>query len=80
MRNIPYDSEYGMELPKEIQLRRVLRVMENELTPLQRQTLAAYYFEELSPAQIARRQGIHRSTALRTLRRAEKRIQRYLKY
>lgn len=80
MRNIPYDSEFGLELPKELQIRRMLRVMENELTPVQRSTLMAYYFEELSPAEIARRQGVHRSTVHRTLRRAEARLRRFLKY
>ena len=80
MRNIPYDEESGLDLPREIQLRRIRRVMERELTPVQRQTLADYYFEELSPAQIARKRGIHRSTALRNLRRAETRLRRFLRY
>ena len=80
VKNILYDSEYGLELPREVQIRRILRVMENELTPRQKETLEAHYFEELSPSQIARRQGIHRTTVLRTLRRAEDRIRRYLKY
>ena len=80
MRNIHYDSETGLELPQEVQLRRLQRVMENELTALQRQTLQLYYFEELRPAQIARIQGVHRSSVLRTLRRAEARIRRSLQY
>lgn len=80
MRNIPYDNQFGLELPKEVQIRRILRVMEKELTPTQYQILSAYYFEELSPSQIARRRGVHRSTALRTLRRAEARIRRFLTY
>ncbi len=80
MRNIPYDSELGLELPREVQLKRLKRVMDNELTPLQKRILTAYYFEELSLSEIARRRGVHRSTILRTLRRAENRIRRYLKY
>ena len=80
MRNIRYDSDMGLNLPKEVQLRRLLRVMEEELTELQKQTLALYYFEELRPAEIARIQGVHRSSALRTLRRAEDRVRRFLKY
>jgi RNA polymerase sigma factor (sigma-70 family) len=48
--------------------------------PRQRETLEAYHFQGLRPAEIARRQGIHRSTVARTLRRAEARLQRFLKY
>ena len=80
MRNIPYDSEWGLELPNKVQIQRMLRVMEQELTKRQRETLEAYYFEELRPAEIARRQGVHRSTVMRTLRRAENRLRRHLTY
>ena len=80
MRNILYDEENGLDLPREVQLRRMMRVMERELTPIQRQTLMDYYFEELSPAQIARKRGVHRSTAIRNLRRAESRLRRFLRY
>ncbi len=80
MRNIPYDNIFGLELPREMQIRRILRVMEQELTPKQRLYLYAYYFDEQSPSQIARRYGVHRSTIIRTLRRAEAQIRRYLTY
>ena len=80
MRNIRYDSETGLELPREIQLKRLLRVINNELTPRQKQVLDLYFFEEKSPVQIARELEIHRSTALRTLRRAENRVRRFLQY
>lgn len=80
MRNILYDSEMGLKLPREVQLQRIKRVMEQELTELQKQTLMLYYFEDKCPAEIARIRGVHRSTALRTLRRAEDRLRRFLKY
>ena len=80
MRNIAYNSEYGMDLPKEIQLRRMRRVMERELTEVQRQDLTAYYFEELTPSKIARRRGVYPSTVTRNIRRAEERLRRYLTY
>ena len=80
MRNIPYDDSTGLDLPKEIQLRRMQRVMEAELTPPQREVLMLYYFEELRPAEIARIRGVNRSAVLRMLRRAEKRLQKFLKY
>ena len=80
MRNIPYDNQWGLDLPPEIQIQRILRVMEQELTEKQRAYLKAYYFEELSPSRIARRYGVHRSTVLRTLRRAENNLRRFLTY
>ena len=80
MRNIPYDNESGLDLPKDVQIRRMLRVMEAELTEKQRAYLAAYYFEELRPSQIARRYGVNRSTVTHTLRRAEARLRRHLIY
>ena len=80
MRNILYDSKFGLELPREVQIRRILRVMEEELTENQRSYLSAYYFDEQSPSQIARRFGVNRSTVLRTLQRAETRIRRHLTY
>ena len=80
MRNIPYDNAFGLELPRQVQIQRILRVMEGELTPKQQLYLYAYYFDEQSPSQIGRRYGVHRSTVTRTLRRAEARIRRYLTY
>lgn len=80
MRNILYDNEFGLELPRDIQIQRILRVMEEELTEKQRAYLSAYYFEELRPSQIARRYGVNRSTVIRTIRRAEARIRRHLFY
>ena len=80
MKNILYDSELGLDLPREVQLQRMRRVMEQELTELQRQTLSMYYFENRRPAEIARIRGVHRSTILRTLRRAEDRLRRFLRY
>ena len=80
MRNIPYDNHFGLELPKEVQIQRILRVMEEELTEKQRAYLAAYYFDELRPSQIARRYGVGRSTVIRTLHRAEDRLRRHLIY
>ena len=80
MSNIPYDNKFGLELPREVQLRRMLRVMEQELTEKQRAYLSAYYFDEQRPSQIARRFGVNRSTVMRTIRRAEDRLRRHLTY
>ena len=79
-KNTPCDNPWWESLPREVQLQRMRRVIEEELTDRQRDTLEAYHFQGLRLAEIARRQGIHRSTAARNLRRAEARLQRFLKY
>jgi len=80
MKNILYDGYLGPRLPKEIQLQRVRRVIQEELTPLQRETLIAYYFQEQTIPQIAQERGVHKSTVSRTLHRAEVKLRKYLKY
>lgn len=80
MRSILYEGYLGPRLPREVQLKRVQRVIQEELTPLQRQTLLAYYFQEQSVSEIAQERGVNKSTVCRTLRRAEARLRRYLKY
>ena len=61
-------------------LKRVQRVMQEELTPLQRETLIAFYFQEQTLTQIAADRGVNKSTVCRTLKRAEAKLRRYLKY
>jgi RNA polymerase sigma factor (sigma-70 family) len=58
----------------------VKRVIDEELTDLQKQTLVAYYFQEQSIPQIAEERGVNKSTVSRTLRRAENKLRRFLKY
>ena len=53
MKNILYEGYQGIRLPKEVQLKRVQRVIREELTPLQREALLAYYFQEQTITQIA---------------------------
>lgn len=79
-RNIPYEGYQGIRLPREVQRKRVMEVIRQELTPLQRETLLAYYIEELNIIQIAQRRGVNKSTVCRTLKRAEGRLRRYLRY
>ncbi len=80
MRNILYDGYLGRRLPREMQLERVRRVIVEELTPLQRETLMAYYFQEKNIIEIAADRGVNKSTVCRTLHRAEEKLRRYLKY
>ena len=80
MRNILYEGYQGPRLPREVQLKRIQRVIREELTPLQRETLLAYYFQEKSVTEIAEERGVNKSTVCRTLHRAEGKLRRYLKY
>ena len=80
MKNILYEGYLGPRLPREVQLKRVQRVIQEELTELQRHTLVAYYFQEQTLALIAEERGVNKSTVCRTLKRAEDKLRRYLKY
>ena len=80
MRNILYEGYEGPRLPREVQLKRVQQVIQNELTELQREALVAYYFQEMTMAQIAEIRGVNKSTICRTLHRAEEKLRKYLKY
>ena len=80
MKNILYEGYLGPRLPRKVQLQRVRRVIEEELTPIQRQVLITYYFQQMTIPQIARDRGVYKSTVSRTLHRAENKLRRYLKY
>ena len=80
MKNILYDGYEGPRLPREVQLKRVQRVIREELTQAQREVLLAYYMQDLSIPQIAQDRGVHKSTVSRTLHRAEAKLRRYLRY
>ncbi len=80
MKNILYEGYLGPRLPKQMQLQRVQRVIREELTVLQRETLTDYYFHRMTIPEIAAKRGVNKSTVSRTLHRAEDRLRRYLKY
>lgn len=80
MENTRFDLPNHLRLPKQVQLQRVQRVIREELTDLQRETLLDFYFRRLTISQIATQRGVHKSTVCRTLHRAEDRLRRYLKY
>ena len=79
-RSTLYDDYAGPRLSPDVQMARLKRVMEAELTPIQREVMTAFYFEHKSMAQISRERGVHRSTICRTLQRGERRCRRCLKY
>ena len=80
MVNTPYEGGWGPRLPRNVQLKRLNKVVENELTPVQREILVAYYFQQKTMTQIAEERGVNKSTVCRTLHRAEEKLRRYLKY
>lgn len=80
MRSIRFDGYVGPRLPREVQLKRVKKVIEEELSACQREVMIAYYFQEQSIPAIARERGVNKSTVSRTLKRAEARLRMFLKY
>lgn len=80
MKNIDFESVASIRLPTKIQQERVKRVIRENLSPAQREVLVAYYFQQKKIPQIAAERGVNKSTVLRTLRRAEANLKRFLKY
>ena len=96
MRNTPFDTrssewigdmtvylrETGEDNHLQLErLRRNLRqARERELTPRQQQILELRYDRQLSVTEIARELGVHPSTVSRTLKRAQERLRRCLRY
>ena len=65
---------------RQVQMQRIREVIWNELTDLQRDAIIAYYFQRSTISEIAALRGVHKSTVSRTLRRAEEKLRRYLRY
>ena len=80
MKNTLYEGYEGPRLPRQVQIKRVQRVIREELTENQREILLAYYMENRTIPQIAEDRGVNKSTVSRTLRRAEEKLRRYLRY
>lgn len=80
MRNTRFEHYEGPRLPREVQLQRLQRVIQEELTAAQREVLLAYYVHRQSIPKIAKAQGVYKSTVSRTLKRAENNVRKYLKY
>ena len=70
MRNIPNEFEGKMEL--------VRKIMDRELTPLQRDAVEKYYLQDMTLAQIARERDVNVTTVWRTLLGAMRKIRRFL--
>ena len=80
MKNTEYDGYLGPRLSRDLQLKRLQRVIDQELTELQRRTVEGYYLEKKSMSELAQERGVNKSTVCRTLQRAERRMRRCLRY
>lgn len=80
IKSTPFEEYCSLRLPREVQLKRVKRVIENELTQIQREILTAYYFQQKNIPTIAAERGVNKSTVCRTLHRAENILRKHLKY
>ena len=61
-------------------MKRAWRVIETELTKLQRDVLIGYYLNSQTIPEMAAARGVNKSTVCRTLHRAEEKLRRYLQY
>ena len=80
MKNTLYEGYQGPRLTPELLQKRLSRVIEEELTPLQRETLLAYYIQQKNIPTFAAERSVAKSTVSRTLRRAEGKVRRFLRY
>ena len=80
IKNTLFEGYEGPRLSPEVQMRRLRRVMDNELTEKQRLYMEAYFFRDMGMRQIAREYGINPSTVCRTIHRAVQKCRRCLKY
>ena len=80
MKDTLYGGYEGPRLPPQVQLGRLRRVIEKELSRKQQQVILAYYFQDKTIPEIAAERGIQKSSVSRCLRRAEKRIRLCLRY
>ena len=60
--------------------RNLIRALQEDVTPHQRQALLLYYAEGQNMREIGEKLGVDKSTVSRTIKRGEKRLQRCLRY
>lgn len=60
--------------------RNLIRALQNDVTPRQREMLELYYAKGLNMRQIGELLGVHKSTVSRTVKRGERRLKRCLRY
>ena len=80
MKSTPFDGGKATQKEREKQLKRVYRILNQELTPTQREVYTAHYLQGMSLPAIARMRGVNKSAVCRSLKRAENRVRRFLMY
>ena len=77
-----WNRENGEDNSEQMErLRRNLRVArQTELTPRQAEFVHMYFDLKMSITAIAEKEGVHKSSVSRTLKRARERLKRHLKY
>ncbi len=80
MKSTPFEGLLNSQYPPQVQIRRMRRIIQTELTDLQRQAIMGVYFQGKTIGDIARERGVNKSTVCRTLKRGEAKLKRYLQY
>ena len=76
-----YARQMSADNSKEISRlkRNLIRALQEDVTPRQRQTLLLYYSDGLNMREIGERLGVDKSTVSRTIKRGERRLRRCLR-
>ncbi len=80
MKNTHFEFRPPDYITREDQLKRMRKLIREQLTPMQQETLCAYYFQHKTIEQIARERGVQKSTVCRTLHRAVEKLGKFLNY
>ena len=77
-----YSRQMAADNSKEVSRlkRNLIRALQEDVTPRQRQALLMYYGEGLNMREIGERLGVDKSTVSRTIKRGEDRLRRCLRY
>ena len=77
-----YARQMSSDNSKEISRlkRNLIRALQEDVTPRQRQTLLLYYSDGLNMREIGERLGVDKSTVSLTIKRGERRLRRCLRY
>ena len=77
-----YARQMSADNSKEISRlkRNLIRALQEDVTPRQRQTLLLYYSDGLNMREIGERLGVDKSTVSRTIKRGDRRLRRCLRY
>lgn len=80
MKNTPYELFSNVQLPPEVQRRRVRMVIEHELTETQRRAIVGYFFEKRTLRDLAAEWGVNPTSVWRAIQRGLRRMARCLRY